>query len=193
MSWRLAVLLCCCGLARAAVVDIDGVEEEDGEARTVFTSGGTYYIALNTTYLLYYSLLLGTSVHFTLAFVRQTGLIENCWCSAEFSPFVGYKARIPVSSPVCLTLLSHCSTEYRALSTARQADSSWAGCCLAQPSAARRPSLGTGSGTARTGTSTSSRGASRSSSSPAPGGTLRVSKAEEIRLRKWPHFIRGFT
>jgi len=59
MSWRLAVLLCCCGLARSAVVDIDGVEEEDGEARTVFTSGGTYYIALNTTYLLYYSLLLG--------------------------------------------------------------------------------------------------------------------------------------
>lgn len=104
MSWRLAVLLCCCGLARAAVVDIDGVEEEeDGEARTVFTSGGTYYIALNTTYLLYYSLLLGTTVHFTLAFVRQTGLVENCWCSAQFPPFVGYKARIPVSSPVCLT------------------------------------------------------------------------------------------
>jgi len=137
MSWRLAVLLCCCGLARAAVVDIDGVEEEeDGEARTVFTSGGTYYIALNTTYLLYYSLLLGTTVHFTL--------------------------------------LSHCSTEYTALSAARQAGSSWAGCCSAQHSAARRPSPGTASGTARTGTSTSSRGASRSSSSPAPGATLRA-------------------
>ena len=33
--------------------------EEDGEERTIFTSGGTYYIALNTTYLLIWSLLLG--------------------------------------------------------------------------------------------------------------------------------------
>ena len=32
---------------------------EDGEERTIFTSGGTYYLALNTTYLLWYALLLG--------------------------------------------------------------------------------------------------------------------------------------
>ena len=44
--------------ARASVVDLEGVEEE-GEERTIFTSGGTYYIALNTTYLLIWSLLLG--------------------------------------------------------------------------------------------------------------------------------------
>ena len=34
-------------------------EEEAGEERTIFTSGGTYYLALNTTYLLWWSLLLG--------------------------------------------------------------------------------------------------------------------------------------
>ena len=50
------------GLTKASTVDIDGFEEEDGEERTIFTSGGTYYIALNTTYLLYYSLLAGMFV-----------------------------------------------------------------------------------------------------------------------------------
>jgi len=58
--WSPFFFLCVLALAKAASIDIDGLEEEDGEGRTVFTSGGTYYIALNTTYLLYYSLLLGT-------------------------------------------------------------------------------------------------------------------------------------
>jgi len=40
--------------------DLDFVEE--GEERTIFTSGGTYYIALNTTYLIYYSFLAGIIV-----------------------------------------------------------------------------------------------------------------------------------
>ena len=57
--WSSLFLLCVIGLAQATTIDIDGLEEEDGEERTVFTSGGTYYIALNTTYLLYYSLLAG--------------------------------------------------------------------------------------------------------------------------------------
>merc|ERR1719500_1362779 len=52
------IFFCLIGLISAATIDIEGIEEdeEDGDARTVFTSGGTYYIALNTTYLLYYSL-----------------------------------------------------------------------------------------------------------------------------------------
>ena len=57
--WSPFFLLLVLGLAKATSIDIDGFEEEDGEERTVFTSGGTYYIALNTTYLLYYSLLAG--------------------------------------------------------------------------------------------------------------------------------------
>ena len=52
-------LLLVIGLARANTVDIDGLEAEEGDERTIFTSGGTYYIALNTTYLLIRSLLLG--------------------------------------------------------------------------------------------------------------------------------------
>ena len=34
-------------------------EEAQGEARTIFSSGGTYYLALNTTYLIYYGVLIG--------------------------------------------------------------------------------------------------------------------------------------
>jgi len=46
-------------IALAQATDLDSYDEEDGEERTIFTSGGTYYIALNTTYLLLWSLLLG--------------------------------------------------------------------------------------------------------------------------------------
>lgn len=46
-------------IAVARATDLESYEEEDGEERTIFTSGGTYYIALNTTYLLLWSLLLG--------------------------------------------------------------------------------------------------------------------------------------
>ena len=44
---------------RAASLSSWGEAEEEGEERTIFTSGGTYYLALNTTYLLWWSLLLG--------------------------------------------------------------------------------------------------------------------------------------
>merc|ERR1711874_726248 len=60
--WSSLFMLFVINLAKATTIDIDGLEEEDGEERTVFTSGGTYYIALNTTYLLYYSLLAGLAL-----------------------------------------------------------------------------------------------------------------------------------
>jgi len=70
--WSVAVLLSALvGLSRASTVDIDGLVE-DGEDRTIFTSGGTYYIALNTTYLLYYTLLAGTLL---LAFIALSSLL----------------------------------------------------------------------------------------------------------------------
>jgi len=72
--WSSLFLLCVIGLAQATTIDIDGLEEEDGEERTVFTSGGTYYIALNTTYLLYYSLLAGTLL---LAGLALSGLFTG--------------------------------------------------------------------------------------------------------------------
>ena len=53
----LVVALCFCGMATAqSVLDND---EAQKQARTVFTSGGTYYLALNTTYLIYYGILIG--------------------------------------------------------------------------------------------------------------------------------------
>merc|ERR1712020_61813 len=52
-------LLFVMALARAGAPELESYDEEDGEERTIFTSGGTYYIALNTTYLLLWSLLLG--------------------------------------------------------------------------------------------------------------------------------------
>jgi len=81
--WSSLFLLCVIGLAKASTIDIDGFEEEDGEERTVFTSGGTYYIALNTTYLLYYSLLAGTLL---LAGLALSGLFTG---SAESSSGYG--------------------------------------------------------------------------------------------------------
>ena len=42
-------------------------DDEDGEARTVFTSNGNYFIALNTTYLLLYAALLGAGLLGALA------------------------------------------------------------------------------------------------------------------------------
>ena len=54
--FRYFSLLFVIALARANTLQED---LEDGEERTIFTSGGTYYIALNTTYLLIWSLLLG--------------------------------------------------------------------------------------------------------------------------------------
>ena len=52
-------LLLFVGAATASAVEELDIEEE-GEGRTVFTSGGNYYIALNTTYLLYYGIIAGS-------------------------------------------------------------------------------------------------------------------------------------
>merc|ERR1719480_118217 len=74
-SLTLLLLLPLLGLVATTTIDINGVEEEEeGDARTVFTSGGTYYIALNTTYLLYYSLLAGTLL---LAGLALSGLFTG--------------------------------------------------------------------------------------------------------------------
>ena len=52
------VFLIILSIASSASIDINGVEDdyEEGDERTIFTSGGTYYIALNTTYLIFYAL-----------------------------------------------------------------------------------------------------------------------------------------
>ena len=81
------LLLCLLAFARATTIDINGVEEneEEGEGRTIFTSGGTYYIALNTTFLLYYSLIAGALL---LAGLALSGVFSG---SAEST---GYGQRL---------------------------------------------------------------------------------------------------
>merc|ERR1712037_702962 len=74
-SLTVLLILPLLGLVSATTIDIDGVEEaEDGDARTVFTSGGTYYIALNTTFLLYYSVLAGALL---LAILALSGAFSS--------------------------------------------------------------------------------------------------------------------
>ena len=68
---QVCFILCLLGLASAMADSVlDNMEAQD-TARTVFTSGGTYYLALNTTYLIYYGILLGLGV---LALIAVMGL-----------------------------------------------------------------------------------------------------------------------
>jgi len=48
-----------CLISMASASSVFDNEKAQDQARTVFTSGGTYYLALNTTYLIYYGILIG--------------------------------------------------------------------------------------------------------------------------------------
>jgi hypothetical protein len=74
-------------LASAQVFDQVDAEIGQGEARTVFTSGGTYYLALNTTYLIYYGILL--SLLF-LALLALSGLAGGAEESGYSDQSAGY-------------------------------------------------------------------------------------------------------
>ena len=85
----LLILFPLLGLVSATTIDIDGVEEpEDGDARTVFTSGGTYYIALNTTFLLYYSVLAGALL---LAILALSGAFSSAESTSGYGQQYGYQ------------------------------------------------------------------------------------------------------
>lgn len=62
------------GLASAAS-DSSVLENSAAQntARTIFTSGGTYYLALNATYLIYYGILIGMGLLAILAIGSLTG------------------------------------------------------------------------------------------------------------------------
>lgn len=57
--------------------DLVNVEEEEGEERTVFTSNGNYFIALNTTYLLLYATLFGIGLLAALAISALFGAASS--------------------------------------------------------------------------------------------------------------------
>merc|ERR1719151_133759 len=85
------LLLPMLGMVSATTIDINGVEEpepEDGDARTVFTSGGTYYIALNTTFLLYYSVLAGALL---LAILALSGAFSSAESTSGYGQQYGYQ------------------------------------------------------------------------------------------------------
>jgi len=63
---------------------------EDGEERTIFTSGGTYYLALNTTYLLWYALLLGGLLLGALFLTSQGGASSQ---SGGYGSQYGYQQK----------------------------------------------------------------------------------------------------
>ena len=71
-----------------ASIDLD-TEEEEGEERTIFTSGGTYYVALNTTYLLIWSLLLGSLLLGALFLSGGAGASSD----SGYSGYSGYQQR----------------------------------------------------------------------------------------------------
>ena len=79
-------------LALAQATDLDSYDGEDGEERTIFTSGGTYYIALNTTYLLLWSLLLGGLLLGALFLAGGSGASADSGYGAP-PPLTGYGAR----------------------------------------------------------------------------------------------------
>ena len=88
-SLTLLLLLPLLGFVSTTTIDINGVEEsEEGDARTVFTSGGTYYIALNTTFLLYYSVLAGALL---LALLALSGAFSSAESTSGYGPQYGYQ------------------------------------------------------------------------------------------------------
>ncbi len=73
-------------VAFVSASDID-FADEPAEGRTVFTSGGTYYLALNTTYLIYYGILLSLLL---LALLALSGLGGSDTDSYGAPPSSGY-------------------------------------------------------------------------------------------------------
>ena len=82
-----ALALCfCSSLVSASSVSVLDNEEAQKEARTIFTSGGTYYLALNTTYLIYYGIIIGLGLlaAFALASVG-TSSASSGYGSGQYS------------------------------------------------------------------------------------------------------------
>ena len=64
------LLTFCAFLTLASALQNEAAEKE---ARTIFTSGGTYYLALNTTYVIYYGILIGLGLLAILALTNVGG------------------------------------------------------------------------------------------------------------------------
>ena len=75
-SAKLLFLMASMAFFEAAIATPESVLENkvaEGQAKTFFSSGGNYYLALNTTYLIYYGVLLGLALLALLALAPLFG------------------------------------------------------------------------------------------------------------------------
>merc|ERR1712018_351242 len=86
-SAKYIILLTCFVISEATSVNFKNSEGAEKQARTIFTSGGTYFLALNTTYLNYYGILLGTA---TLALVALSGILGGGSSTSPYGSQSGY-------------------------------------------------------------------------------------------------------
>ena len=74
------------GLASAADSVLDNAEAQQ-KARTIFTSGGTYYLSLNTTYLIYYGVLIGLGFLAILALGNLSVSSTKRYSQTPYQPY----------------------------------------------------------------------------------------------------------
>ena len=86
-SAKYIILLTCFVISEATSVNFKNSEGAEKQARTIFTSGGTYFLALNTTYLIYYGILLGIA---TLALVALSGILGGGSSTSSYGSQSGY-------------------------------------------------------------------------------------------------------
>ena len=74
-SAKLLFLMASLAFFEAAIATESVLENKvaEGQAKTFFSSGGNYYLALNTTYLIYYGVLLGLALLALLALAPLFG------------------------------------------------------------------------------------------------------------------------
>ena len=74
-SAKLLFLMASMAFFEAAIATESVLENKvaEGQAKTFFSSGGNYYLALNTTYLIYYGVLLGLALLALLALAPLFG------------------------------------------------------------------------------------------------------------------------
>ncbi len=87
----LALLVASVSCASAEYFEDDTAsDQEDGEGRTVFTSNGNYFIALNTTYLLLYAALFGAGLLAAIALASLFSPAEDTGYGYGYQQQQGY-------------------------------------------------------------------------------------------------------
>ena len=97
-SAKLLFLMASMAFFEAAIATPESVLENkvaEGQAKTFFSSGGNYYLALNTTYLIYYGVLLGLALLALLALAPLFGGSSD----AGYGNYQHYQQRFGQENP----------------------------------------------------------------------------------------------